>query len=909
VSVVDERGQPSSAEVELRAGVFRARQSTDPRGEATFLQLNPGRYRLEVTAAGSRCGQGDIDVALVVVVATRCTPGTTESMPSVVASSPAAESTWQSGADQVREPRPADPWSLLRDVPGVHVDRVDVGGSETGQQSLLVSRGDPGGGATWSIDGFDVTDPAAVGSTTVFPDMGALEGIATTTGSPDVRVWTPGVQVSLAFRALPDRFFGTAHLRGSGDALQAHNRPAPLGPTFLENRTERVTEIGATMGGTALSRRLSFWASAQRNAIRQETFTEHGERLRTTSFVVKAATRLGSGSLSLVALRSEKVHEDRDTGFSSTPNARWRQSGPTHLVGLRDQRTLGGVSVSSRLAWLDAGFRLDPQGGTASSAYEDRRGVAQRSYYSFRTERDRLDGGVEAATHRRFLAGEHALAVGYEYQVMPVSTFQGWPGNEVQGQDRQSVFFRTFRLTGFAIPYRDMAARSLNDHLGAYLQDQVRWGRWTVLMGARLDRQAGHNRASSVEGNAEFPDLLPPVSYAGGPARFRWLDVLPRAGLTWDAQPAAMRVGIAYSAYAARLGPAEVLFDNPIGREFGSLTYYWLDRNSDTVVERGELDTLRGQLGSGGIDPAHPASSISPNVIDPDLRAPRTHELSTFATRSFGAWLTIGLSGSFRRALGSLWRPLRGLTRADYVARGAVSGDLFGREFGVAYFGPASTSDVVAGNGRLLANREGYRQEGASAELTARGTIGPRVRWRAFGAYTDAWERFLDRERAVQDPTPLDSGPLQDYGRLAARPGGLGRVDVFVNARWSAGATVSARFPGRVESTLRAYAREGFPIPYFEVGASGDPTTGQKNVLVAPALDFYRLPSLVMLDARLARVFGLRRGELTVGLDGFNILNRATTLQVERDFELPSFNRPREIVRPRLLRIGLEWRF
>ena len=74
-------------------------------------------------------------------------------------------------------PRPTDPWSALRDVPGVVVDRVNVGGSDTALQSLLVSHGDAGSGAVWTIDGFDVTDPAALGSTSVFPDMDALEGL------------------------------------------------------------------------------------------------------------------------------------------------------------------------------------------------------------------------------------------------------------------------------------------------------------------------------------------------------------------------------------------------------------------------------------------------------------------------------------------------------------------------------------------------------------------------------------------------------------------------------------------------------------------------------------------------------------------------------------------------------------
>jgi hypothetical protein len=80
-------------------------------------------------------------------------------------------------------------------------------------------------------------------------------------------------------------------------------------------------------------------------------------------------------------------------------------------------------------------------------------------------------------------------------------------------------------------------------------------------------------------------------------------------------------------------------------------------------------------------------------------------------------------------------------------------------------------------------------------------------------------------------------------------------------------------------------------------------------VLVTGDLDAYRLPGLVLLDLRLERGVSLGRGRLTAALDVFNATNAATRLQVARDVELPGFDRPRELVRPRLLRLGLEWRF
>jgi len=170
-------------------------------------------------------------------------------------------------------------------------------------------------------------------------------------------------------------------------------------------------------------------------------------------------------------------------------------------------------------------------------------------------------------------------------------------------------------------------------------------------------------------------------------------------------------------------------------------------------------------------------------------------------------------------------------------------------------------------------------------------------------------EYFEDRALAVQDPTPLEDAPLADGGRVIVRAGGFGRGDLFVHARWNAGATVDAALWRGFRGAVVLNARDGFPIPYFQVGNSGDVTGAAKNVLVAPRVDAYRLPAVVLLDARLARPFTVGRGTLTAAVDAFNLLDRATELQVSRDVELPVFGRPRELMRPRLLRLGLAYSF
>ena len=152
---------------------------------------------------------------------------------------------------------------------------------------------------------------------------------------------------------------------------------------------------------------------------------------------------------------------------------------------------------------------------------EDFRGVTRGSYATLRTERNRVQVGAEATAAARWLGFDHELLAGAGYRRMPVTTEQWWPGSGVRALERRDVFFRTFQLTGFALPTRAQQARSVHDHAELYLQDTARRGRLGVTLGLRLDRLAGHNLPSSVEASPLFPALLPAVSYSGAGAGHR----------------------------------------------------------------------------------------------------------------------------------------------------------------------------------------------------------------------------------------------------------------------------------------------------------------------------------------------------------------------------------------------------
>src|SRR6185436_13560551 len=72
-------------------------------------------------------------------------------------------------------PSSRDPWVVLQTVPGIIVDRVNVGGAESGQQSSYQAKGAAGGENTWNMDGIAITDMAALGSTPTYYDFDMIQ--------------------------------------------------------------------------------------------------------------------------------------------------------------------------------------------------------------------------------------------------------------------------------------------------------------------------------------------------------------------------------------------------------------------------------------------------------------------------------------------------------------------------------------------------------------------------------------------------------------------------------------------------------------------------------------------------------------------------------------------------------------
>lgn len=81
-----------------------------------------------------------------------------------------------------------DPWVILQQTAGIAMDRENIGGNMSSQQSNCVSRGGNPTNNKWALDGVDIMDMAATGASPAYFDFDAFEEMTITTGGfPRVR--------------------------------------------------------------------------------------------------------------------------------------------------------------------------------------------------------------------------------------------------------------------------------------------------------------------------------------------------------------------------------------------------------------------------------------------------------------------------------------------------------------------------------------------------------------------------------------------------------------------------------------------------------------------------------------------------------------------------------------------------
>jgi hypothetical protein len=120
-------------------------------------------------------------------------------------------------------PSARDPWVIIEQSAGVAMDRQNVGGSASGQQSNFVARGAAFSQQKWNLDGVDITDMSATGGSPIYFDFDSLEEMQISTGGADVTMQSPGVAVNLVTKSGTDKLRGSGRLFVTDERFQSQN--------------------------------------------------------------------------------------------------------------------------------------------------------------------------------------------------------------------------------------------------------------------------------------------------------------------------------------------------------------------------------------------------------------------------------------------------------------------------------------------------------------------------------------------------------------------------------------------------------------------------------------------------------------------------------------------------------------
>ena len=166
-------------------------------------------------------------------------------------------------------PTSRDPWTILQQAPSVQVDRINVGGNQSGQQSVYVGKGTTADQNTWNVDGVNITDMGAVGSSPLYFDFDSFEEMQVTTGGSDPRIMTPGVQLNMVTKRGTNDFRGSGRYFYTPGSYQAAASVPAEAVTYLGQTDEiaYVRDYGGEIGGPIWRDHLWGWIADSENKI------------------------------------------------------------------------------------------------------------------------------------------------------------------------------------------------------------------------------------------------------------------------------------------------------------------------------------------------------------------------------------------------------------------------------------------------------------------------------------------------------------------------------------------------------------------------------------------------------------------------------------------------------------------
>jgi hypothetical protein len=873
------------------------------KGNFRFLALPPGMYELRHELEGFKTViRKDIEISLGKSVTLNILMETTTLKEEITVSGRVGvidTRTTQVGVNVDKEwiesiPTARNPWTVLSAIPGMMVDRVDVGGADSGQQSMFYAGGGISDDTQWNVDGANITDNSAIGAAPAYLNINSYDELQVNLGSNDITAQTGGVQLNFVTTRAGNRTSGDFHLYVEDEKWEMSQDPTEymVDRGFVVPGINRLYQYGVNIGGPVIKDKLWWMGSWAVQDIHKRTEPGIEDATWLVSGYGKINFQLGNTSGDFHLSYDAKLKWGRTAWSPAQQNngSLWDQDGPGYLYYGGLSHVFGELMLNAKVLYTDGGFQLDPRGADimdnghnegADLVFIDWTYLLD-SVDHYMTNRNSInvsfDGNyfLEGA-----LGGDHEIRFGVDYFTSDTTSQDLYPNQ------RYLVVYTAHPEYNYVSIKSDYKTDVNFKRISAYIQDTITWGKLTASFGLRYDKETGGvnpltqpahtwtEPGSPHDGERLYPDWNTDLAITE-PFRpdVAWEMISPRISFTYDITGDGKNViKLSAARYMGQSG-------NTIGdayAPFREADIAWNDANGDQQVTYDELGPLLDNSDFLSVDSATGLNRIE---WDPDYNTPLLDELVLKFEKALTDDLAFAISGFYKK---------RHNLNLDYTDRGRF-GDVtktiktdgtIETKANWEYVGTTTVagtevptySQIDTGIGDYYYNLDKAYDTYVGLQFVMTKKLSNK--WMANLSFT--WQDWK-RHRFEEETLDLNNFDFYNEGQMAESTSGSGLSDVFVGSTWMVKLTGMYQLPWDLNLTTFFQAREGNPQPlrtttYLNQGRvylyEGSAKLGDR-----------RLPTFWMLNLGLEKTFKITDTvTATLAVDWYNATNNQIELK------------------------------
>jgi len=850
-------------------------------------------------------------------------------------------------------PQARNPWSVFNLIPGMQVDREDVGGNESGQQSNFYQGGTDKTDVAWNIDGSNITDVSAFGAPS-YLDVNAYDEIQVQVGSNDIMNQVGGAVINFVSKRGGNKVTGDFHLYaedGRWEMTPKIKEGLPAG--YISPGINRTYQYGFNIGGPIVKDKVFWTGSWSMQDIRSRTITNTEDATMLNSAYGKINAQFGNTQLEFNLSHNNKTKENRpDWGPEyQEQTALWAQRGPGYSYLGTIQQMFGNLMVSVRYNWTTNPFNLHPYGNTLSASgdnmfetgddmvvtFDNPTGFFVSGGYQWQDINRRTQNLILDANYfaENVLGGDHEIRFGGEYFSNHTWTDVYFPNQRILLQT--SDFNAMYPVSGYTYPDTIMAMTNgpvdtTTFRAAGWLADTVNWNKLTLNIGVRYDYEWGVLNEKTAPGftinGATVPAWEPYIGPKTSPktdSPAKWKTFSPRISFTYDLTGDGKNVvKLSLARYSRPAGTQLATFLWTLG--FRWIRAPWADANGDGVPQVDEItamtppeiiawqeanpgygdtwpndiyDPLYSFYGTtypvfcfGGFDYTDPMKVTSSSRFDPNYKSSLMDEIVLQYERELGEDMAISLQGIYKK--NTKLRRLLAI-RSDNSLNSADN-------YYVSFTDPVTGQDNWSAASRdfigtYITNYDKRYYDYKAVQVIFTKKLS--AKWMANASFTYGdWLAHYDFDEEFDARTNFD---FFDGGVRAPAAAGSGMTGVLTNSRYMFKLNGLYQLPWDINVSGVFTLREGYPVRIADNSYRGVLFYSKDKKL---GVD--RLPDLWTLNLSVQKEFKISDTTRAVfHVDGYNITNNNTTLNLVTRFGSSSLRAPTRILNPGVFMFGI----